>query len=267
MSFFGYRYVELSGLSAGDKLTTDSVIANVIHTDFESKGQFTSSHDKLNQLQSNIRWGQISNFIDIPTDCPQRDERLGWTGDAQAFLPTSFFNYDVYSFWARWLQSVRDEQTDEGEIPHTVPATNFGYSSPGWADVIVTAPWEIYERTGDIRILRDNYDAMKKWVGVYERRSTNLIPTLTGFGDWLQPYAKFDRKGDTAQDLIATAYFGRDVRILHWTATALGNTEDADAIQKTARRYPQCVHGSILPGGGNEPECGHANGMPDGTGL
>ncbi|MFG0254578.1 MAG: family 78 glycoside hydrolase catalytic domain, partial [Rhodopirellula sp. JB053] len=164
LSFFGYRYLELSGLSQGEQLSTESVTANVLHTDFPSKGAFTSSHEKLNQLQSNIRWGQISNFIDIPTDCPQRDERLGWTGDAQVFLPTSFFNYDVYSFWARWLQSVRDEQNEKGEIPHTVPSTPFGYASPGWADVIVTAPWDVYERTGDIRILRDNYEAMKRWV-------------------------------------------------------------------------------------------------------
>ncbi|MCM2374174.1 alpha-L-rhamnosidase [Aporhodopirellula aestuarii] len=249
LSFFGYRYVELSGLAKGDELTTDAVVANVIHTDFSSKGSFTSSHDKLNQLQSNIRWGQISNFLDIPTDCPQRDERLGWTGDAQAFLPTSFFNYDVYSFWARWLQSVRDEQTDDGEIPHTVPATNFGYSSPGWADVVVTAPWEVYERTGDIRILEDNYEAMKKWVSVYESRSNDLIPTLTGFGDWLQPYAKLDRKGDTAQDLIATAYFGRDARILHWTAMALGKSDDAERYRKLHADIRSAFTAEYFPNG------------------
>jgi alpha-L-rhamnosidase len=101
LSFFGFRYVEISGLSGGDRLSLESVTANVIHTDFDSTGTFVSSNAKLNQLQSNIRWGQLSNFIDIPTDCPQRDERLGWTGDAQVFLPTSFFNYDVHSFWAR----------------------------------------------------------------------------------------------------------------------------------------------------------------------
>ncbi|EMI16937.1 alfa-L-rhamnosidase [Rhodopirellula maiorica SM1] len=250
LSFFGYRYVELSGLAAGDTLTPDSVIANVMHTDFDSKGRFTSSHDKLNQLQSNIRWGQISNFIDIPTDCPQRDERLGWTGDAQVFLPTSFFNYHVYSFWSRWLQSVRDEQTDDGEIPHTVPSTPFGYSSPGWADVIVTAPWQIYVRTGDLRILADNYQAMQRWVAVYQRRSNGFIPDLTGWGDWLQPYTESDRKGDTAQDLIATAYFGRDARIMQWAAMALGKSDDASRYQRmhddiraafTAKYFPNGV--------------------------
>ncbi|WP_404307543.1 glycoside hydrolase family 78 protein [Neorhodopirellula lusitana] len=249
LSFFGYRYVEVSGLAKGDKLTTDSVVANVIHTDFSSRGTFTSSHEKLNQLQSNIRWGQISNFVDIPTDCPQRDERLGWTGDAQVFLPTSFFNYNVHSFWSRWLQSVRDEQTADGEIPHTVPATHFGYSSPGWADVVVTVPWEVYERTGDRRILEENYEAMKKWVGVYERRSQDLIPTLTGFGDWLQPYAKQGQKGDTAQDLIATAYFGRDARILHWTAAALGKSDDAERYRKLHADIRAAFTEKYFPGG------------------
>ncbi|MFK7770343.1 MAG: family 78 glycoside hydrolase catalytic domain [Mariniblastus sp.] len=232
LTFFGFRYVEISGLARGAELSLDSAIAKVFYTDFKSTGKFTSSHAKLNQLQSNIRWGQIGNFVDIPTDCPQRDERLGWTGDAQVFLPTSFFNYDVHSFWSRWLQSVRDDQTTDGKIPHTVPATNFGTASPGWADVIVTAPWDIYVRTGDLRILEDNYHAMKKWVGVYERESDGLIPKLKGFGDWLQPYPQGDNKGDTAQDLIATAYFGRDAKILSLAATALGNDEDASRYKK-----------------------------------
>ena len=232
MTFFGFRYLEISGLSQSDQLTTQSATAKVYHTDFPSAGSFTSSHEKLNQLQSNIRWGQISNFIDVPTDCPQRDERLGWTGDAQVFCPTSFFNYDVHSFWARWLQSVRDEQTEQGKVPHTVPSTGFGAGSPGWADVIVTAPWDIYVRTGDIRILQDNYEAMKKWIAVYQRESENFIPKTKGFGDWLQPYTKSDNKGDTAQDLIATAYFGRDARIIKWTAAALGNSEDEKRYEK-----------------------------------
>lgn len=252
-TFFGYRYLEISGLADGDQLTTDSVTANVLHTKFDSRGTFTSSHPKLNQLQSNIRWGQISNFIDVPTDCPQRDERLGWTGDAQVFLPTSFFNFDVYSFWAKWLQSVRDDQNEEGEIPHTVPQTNFGFSSPGWADVIVTAPWDIYQRTGDKRILLDNYEAMKKWLAVYQRRSENLIPTLTGFGDWLQPYPESDRKGDTAQSLIATAYFGRDARILHWAALAIGNQEDADKYAALHKDIQSAFTKTFFPEGQPHP--------------
>ena len=231
LTFFGFRYLELSGLPAGTALGKGAVVAKVIHTNFKSTGRFTSSHPKLNQLQSNIRWGQIGNFVDLPTDCPQRDERLGWTGDAQVFLPTSFFNYGVYSFWARWLQTVRDEQKPDGLIPHVVPAVALGEgSSPGWGDVIVTAPWEIYVRTGDIRILRDNYEAMKKWVARYERDAKGFINEMKGFGDWLQPYAK-DQRGDTPYPVLATAYFGRGARILSSTAEALGKMEEATRFQ------------------------------------
>ncbi len=237
LTFFGFQYVELSGFPAGTRLDTGAVVAKVIHTAFTSTGEFTSSHQKLNQLQSNIRWGQIGNFVDLPTDCPQRDERLGWTGDAQVFLPTSFFNYGVHSFWARWLQTVRDEQKPDGLVPHVVPAVALGEgSSPGWGDVIVTAPWEIYVRTGDLRILRDNYDAMKKWVARYERDAEGYINGMKGFGDWLQPYAK-DQRGDTPHPVLATAYFGRCARILSWTAEALGKEEEANRFQK--------LHGDI----------------------
>lgn len=232
LTFFGFRYIELSGLPPGAHLEKNAVVAKVIHTDFQSTGKFTSSHAKLNQLQSNIRWGQIGNFVDLPTDCPQRDERLGWTGDAQVFLPTSFFNYGVYSFWARWLQTVRDEQNPDGLVPHVVPTIALGESSsPGWGDVIVTAPWEIYVRTGDIRILQDNFDAMKKWVTRYERDAKGFINEMKGFGDWLQPYAK-DQRGDTPHPVIATAYFGRDARILSWAAEALGNKDEADRFRQ-----------------------------------
>lgn len=228
LTFFGFRYVELSGLPEGTVLEKDAVTAKVIHTDFPSSGTFTSSHEKLNQLQSNIRWGQIGNFVDVPTDCPQRDERLGWTGDAQVILPSSFFNYDLYAFWSRWLKIARDDQKPNGEIPFFIPKAGIALdgSCPGWGDAIVTIPWEIYERTGDKRILEENFAAMKKWLGVYERSAKGNISGLKGFGDWLQPYAK-NQRGDTPFEVIATAYYGRCARILSWTAAALGKNEEA----------------------------------------
>lgn len=236
LTFFGFRYLELSGFPADVKLNSDAAVAKVIHSAFESSGIFTSSHTKLNQLQSNIRWGQIGNFVDIPTDCPQRNERLGWTGDAQVILESSFFNYDLYAFWSRWLQTVRDDQGADGKVPHVVPSI-LGKGSPGWADVIVTAPWQLYVRTGDIRILEDNYEAMKKWVGVYERDAENFITDLKGFGDWLQPYAKDGNRGETPMNLIATAYFGRVTQIMAQAAEALGKPDDA-------LRYRQ-IHANI----------------------
>lgn len=231
LSFFGFRYVELSGLPDAEPPATDAVVAKVIHTAFQRTGTFECSHEKLNQLQRNIRWGQIGNFVDLPTDCPQRDERLGWTGDAQVFLPTSFFNYGVHSFWTRWLQTARDDQKADGSIPFVIPQVGLDGAGPGWSDVIVTAPWDIYERTGDLRVLERNYDAMKRWVGVYQRDAKNGISTMKGFGDWLQPYAS-NQRGDTPMPVIATAYFGRDARILARTAAVLGKPDEATRFRK-----------------------------------
>ncbi len=254
LTFFGFRYLELSGFPEGVKLSEEAAVAKVIHTDFKSTGKFSSSSAKLNQLQSNIRWGQIGNFVDVPTDCPQRDERLGWTGDAQVFLPTSFFNYDVHSFWSRWLQTARDDQRPDGGIPFVIPADTIGMKgvSPGWADAIVTAPWEVYERTGDMRILEDNFAAMKKWVGFYERDAKGFITGIKGFGDWLQPYAE-NKRGDTPQEVIATAYFGRDARILGWAADALGKKDEAERYRKLHESIRKAFSGKFIAEGGAMP--------------
>ncbi len=154
-TFHGFRYVELSGFDASKEPTKDWVTGIVQYSDFEENGTFTSSHEKLNQLQSNIVWGLRGNFFDIPTDCPQRDERMGWTGDAQVFGPTSMFNADVYKFWASWMQSVRESQYENGGIPLVVPDVLYNNKvSSGWGDVCTIIPWKIYFRTGDKTILR-----------------------------------------------------------------------------------------------------------------
>ena len=232
-TFHGFRYVELSGLPEGVKPKADWVTGVVLHSDFPKTGSFTSSHKLLNKLQSNIIWGHRGNFLDIPTDCPQRNERLGWTGDAQVFCPTSFFNYDVLSFWMSWLQSVREDQKPSGYVCHVVPDTGCGQGSPGWGDVGVTGPWDVYVRTGHRRVLEENYDMMKKWIAAYEREAKGFITKRKGFGDWLQPYpVSRGRKADTPMEVIATAYFGRCAKIMESTATVLGKEADAKRYAK-----------------------------------
>jgi len=199
-TFHGFRYVELSGFQDGAKPNVDWVTGVVLHSAFKQSGQFTSSNKKLNQLQRNITWGQRGNFLDIPTDCPQRNERLGWTGDAQVFCPTSIFNYDVLAFWMSWLQSVREEQGPDGLVHHVVPATIGGKGSPGWGDVAVVAPWELYVRTGRRAVLEENYEMMKRWTAAYEHEAKGYIVARNGFGDWLQPYPK--SKGNKADTLM-----------------------------------------------------------------
>ncbi len=224
-TFHGFRYVELSGVPEDAEPGLDWVTGVVLHSDFDRSGTFVSSHDLLNKLQKNITWGQRGNYLDIPTDCPQRDERLGWTGDAQVFCATSFFNYDVFSFWRSWLQSVRDAQKDNGYVTHVVPDVGTGQGSPGWGDVAVVAPWDVYVRTGNKEVLEDNYEMMKRWVGAYEREAKNYLVGRGGFQDWLQPYA--NTRGQTPGDYIATAYFGRCAMLMEKTARVLGNVEDA----------------------------------------
>ena len=229
-TFHGFRYVELSGFPEGVTPEKSWVTGKVLHSDFSQSGRFSSSHEKLNQLQQNITWGQRGNYLDIPTDCPQRDERLGWTGDAQVFCPTSLFNYDVHSFWASWLQSVREEQTDDGLLPHVVPNILNGMGSPGWGDVGVVSPWDVYVRTGDRELLEDNYDMMRRWTEAYANEAVDYIVDRHGYQDWLQPYPHNEdsRRADTPRDLIATAYFGRCSAIMQRAATVLGRTEEAE---------------------------------------
>lgn len=238
-TFHGFRYVELSGLPAGAKPQKGWVNGVVLHSDLPTIGSFSSSHAKLNQLQSNIIWGWRGNSLDIPTDCPQRDERAGWTGDAQVFCATAMLNTDAHSFWKSWLGSLRDDQDADGVIPDFVPSakqTNRA-RSPGWMDAATIIPWEVYLRTGDVSVLAENYQMMQKLVGWYQSQSVDgLLPNIKGYGDWLQPNALArvtpddrmgDRRGDTPRPLLGVAFHARSAQILADTARILGHTEDA----------------------------------------
>jgi len=248
-TFHGFRYVELSGMPEGTRPEKGLVEGIVLHSDLPIAGTFESSHEKLNQLQSNIIWGQRGNFLDIPTDCPQRDERLGWTGDAQVFCPTSMFNYDCHAFWKSWLGSMRDDQMDDGRVPHVIPDVLGDGDSPGWMDAATFIPWEVYVCTGDADILAENFQMMERLVGFYRSQAKDgLIDSdrkegLAGFGDWLQPYAP-DVKGDTPLDLLTTAYYARSTRILADSARVLGKSTEAKeyAAEAAAIRQAYADH-------------------------
>ncbi|MFD2727657.1 family 78 glycoside hydrolase catalytic domain [Hyunsoonleella rubra] len=237
-TFHGFQYVELSGFDTSKTPSTDWVTGLVQYSDFEENGTFTSSHEKLNQLQSNIVWGLRGNFFDIPTDCPQRDERMGWTADAQVFGPTSIFNADVHKFWASWLQSVRESQYENGGIPWVVPDVLFNNKvSAGWGDACAIIPWDIYNRTGDKRILEENFETMKGWVAYHEATTKNYISSMGFFADWLQPLPKNgDNRGDTSKSLIGTAFFAHSAKLTAKTAEVLGKKDEQakyEALFKT----------------------------------
>ena len=186
-TFMGFRYVRVRGWPT--ELATAAMVAEVIHSAMEPTGTFSCSDSLINQLQRNIQWGQRGNFVDVPTDCPQRDERLGWTGDAQAFARTATFNYDVAGFFQKWLQDLAADQQPSGAVPHVIPQVlaERDNASAGWADVATIGPWTMYLAYGDRRLLQEQYPSMRAWVDYIEAVTTPGYLWTTGwhFGDWL----------------------------------------------------------------------------------
>ncbi len=235
----GFRYAEIDGWTGGD--IQGNVAARVYHTDMERTGWFGSSEPDLNRLHENVRWSMRGNFVDIPTDCPQRDERLGWTGDIQVFAPTASFLYDCSGMLSSWLKDVAVEQLPDGTIPWYVPVIPGGDEwtpiRPGavWGDVAVLTPWTIYRRFGDTQVLKHQYASAKAWVDLMDTKAGPSHLWNTGFqlGDWLDPTAPPHDPTAAKTDpyLVATAYFAWSALHLGKTASVLGNT--ADELQYT----------------------------------
>ncbi len=228
-TFFGFRYIAVEGFPG--ELRPENVTGIVIHSDMKPTGKFECSDPLLNQLQHNIVWGQKGNFVDVPTDCPQRDERLGWTGDAQAFSRTAAFNMNVAAFFTKWLKDLAADQYPNGMVPFVVPdALGNAAGSTGWADAATIIPWDMYQVYGDRRILEVQYPSMKKWVDFMKSQSRdNLWNSGFHFGDWLFYRPDDDNSGRAAVTdtyLIAQCFFAHSTQLLIKTAEVLGKTED-----------------------------------------
>ena len=245
-TFHGFRYCEISWQGAGSGLAVESVEGIVLHSDTPRTGYFSCSHPLLNQLASNIVWGQKSNFLEVPTDCPQRDERLGWTGDAQAFVRTAAFFMDVRGFFHKWLKDMRDAQGADGAVPPIIPNTqSFGLpgdGGPAWADATFICPWTIYLCYGDTDILRDHYASMVRYLDYLAEhkvkdhiRSHPEKDEWGGFGDWLALDGSGRTEGGTPKELIGTAFYANGVDIVAKTAALLGHTEDASRYRALHR--------------------------------
>jgi len=222
-TFHGFQYIEVAGL--GRKPTPDEVVGVAITSDTPLAGTLETSDPMLNKLVSNARWTQQMNFIDIPTDCPQRDERLGWTGDAQAYIRTAVMTTDVQAFFTKWLVTLEDAQREDGQFPMVAPVKVAGSDGgPAWADAGVICPWTIYDAYADKRLLRRLYPSMKKFVEFCVKRSTpEMLPPAQFhcFGDWVSINA------NTPTDVIYTAYFAFSASLLARSADALGLHEEA----------------------------------------
>ncbi|WP_262492159.1 glycoside hydrolase family 78 protein [Microbacterium sp. ANT_H45B] len=244
-TFHGFRYVEVDGWPG--ELDASALRAIVVHSDMNRTGWLETSEPLLNQLHSNTVWSMRDNFVGVPTDCPQRDERLGWTGDINAFAPTAAFLYDVRGVLGSWLRDLAVEQAEKGFVPWVVPDVLSTPSSPTalWSDVAVSLPWALYREYGDEQILADAYDSMTAFI----RQVAGLLDEnglwSTGFqyGDWLDPDAPLDNPagGKTDRHLVAAAYLCRTTREMAATASVLGRTADAEEFRALAER----VHGAF----------------------
>ena len=232
----GFRFLELSGIAVYP-LPVD-VVAVVVGNEIPRTGWIETSHSGINQLLSNIVWSARGNFVGVPTDCPQRDERLGWLADAQVFLPTAAFFGDVRSFFRRWLRDVRSAQGTDGSFADVAPVVSsfFLDGAPGWGDAGVIIPWELYRRYGDLDLLRESYNSMRQWVDLIWLENPDLIwrnRVGHSYGDWLN----VDQV--TPREVVATAFFAHSADLLARSAVALGNTVEADRYRALAADIAQ----------------------------
>jgi alpha-L-rhamnosidase len=223
----GFRYAEISGLP-GD-IGEASITARVVHSDIPAAGTFESSQPWLDRLFRNIDWGQRGNFISVPTDCPQRDERLGWLGDAQVFARTACYNRDVAAFFAKWLDDVADAQLPSGAFADLAPRLDLrnvrGTGAPGWGDGGVIVPWTVWKMYGDTGILHRHFGAMTAWMDFLERTNPDYLRARelgNNYNDWLAP-----GDDDTPAELLATAYWAHDAALMADIADATGRADDA----------------------------------------
>ncbi|WP_314505174.1 family 78 glycoside hydrolase catalytic domain [uncultured Microbacterium sp.] len=240
-SFYGFRYAEITGLD----LDPDDVEAVVLHTDMTRTGWFSSSHPLLDRLHENVVWGMRGNFLSIPTDCPQRDERLGWTGDIQVFSPTASFLYDCDAFLTSWLRDLAHEQArNDGDVALVVPAAlpSFGDlgATAAWGDAATVVPRVLHDRFGDVGVLEAQYPSMRAWVDLVlsQAGDSGLWAGRMQLGDWLDPAAPPDKPGQAKVDgdIVATAYLARSLRLVSEAAALLGHDADAAAYAALAER-------------------------------
>ena len=252
-TFHGFRFVQLIDFPGTP--TIDNITGVVIHSAMEPTGTFACSEPMINQLQHNIQWGQKGNFLDVPTDCPQRDERLGWTGDAQVFAPTAAFNFDASGFYTKWMKDVAADQLPDGKVPHVIPdVLKGGGGSTAWADAALVVPWTTYLTYGDKRILEQQYPSMKAWVEYMHNRAgeDNLWTGDQHFGDWLAfATNNSDYPGATTEkDLIATAYYSFSSGLLAKIAKITGKTDDAVKYAKLSEDIKKAfVNEFVAPSG------------------
>ncbi|MFG1625842.1 family 78 glycoside hydrolase catalytic domain [Kribbella sp. NPDC049227] len=253
LTFHGFRYAEVTGVS---ELRLDDLEAVVVGSDLRRTGWFDSSHDLLNRFHENVVWGMRGNFVDVPTDCPQRDERLGWTGDIQVFSPTASFLFDTAGFLTNWLADLAAEQQKDGSVPFVIPDVlkHDGPATAAWGDAATIVPWVIYERTGDAGLLARQLPSMRAWVDKMANLAGSDLLWSGGFqfGDWLDPTAPPDNpfRAKADPDVIATAHLARSAEVVAKAAEVVGDAELAGEYAELAARVRQSFAAEYATEGG-----------------
>ncbi|MEV6288548.1 family 78 glycoside hydrolase catalytic domain [Kribbella sp. NPDC051770] len=253
LTFHGFRYAEVTGVA---DLVAEDIEAVVVGSDLTRTGWFASSNETLDRFHENVVWGMRGNFLDVPTDCPQRDERLGWTGDIQVFSPSASFLFDSAGFLTNWLADLAAEQHEDGSVPYVIPDVlrDPGPATAAWGDAATIVPWVVYERTGDAALLARQLPSMRAWVDrMADLAGDNLL--WTGgfqFGDWLDPTAPpdnaFAAKADA--DVIATAHLARSAEVVARAADVVGETDIASRYGELAARVRQAFAAEYTTEGG-----------------
>lgn len=241
-TFHGFRYLQIDGFQF-DNISPEEVKVTglVLSSEMPCTATFTTGNALLNRLWQNIQWSQKGNFLEIPTDCPQRDERLGWTGDAQIFAPTAMYNGDCRSFYRKYLQDIRDAVTEEGAAPSLAPAViRLNDGASGWGDAIILLPYALWKHYGDCDVLRENYSAMRRHFAWQLAHSKDYLLAGKQFGDWLN---KDER---TPRPLITTAYFYRCARCLAEIASILGESKQAAEYAANANSIRNAFRNNYL---------------------
>lgn len=242
-TFYGFRYIRLTEWHG--EVNPEKFTAIVVHSNLERTGHFECSDARINQLYHNIIWGQKSNFLDVPTDCPQRDERLGWTGDAQVFARCAGYNYNVDRFFRKWLSDISLDQRHTGAVPVVIPNLGWGTPSAGWSDVCVIVPWQMYLLYGDVELLRRQYSSMKRWIDYQYELGDDYVRSGRHYGDWLAHDADLSQcNGSTSKWYIAYAFRAYSTKLFIKISKILGfeDRELADYEEKVRQTKERIYH-------------------------
>ncbi|MCL3780696.1 alpha-L-rhamnosidase [Prolixibacteraceae bacterium JC049] len=252
-TFHGFRYAEVIGYPG--KLQKENITALAIHSNLEETGQFECSEPLINQLVHNAVWGQKGNFVDVPTDCPQRDERLGWTADTQVFTPAGCFNMQSAAFYMKWMKDLALDQNRDGSVPRYIPAISHGGGQAGWSDAAVIVPWYLYHFYGDTTVLREQYDSMKRHIEFMKNRAGKnlLIQKGKQYGDWLSFKSENNDHymgAFTDKYFIATAYFSYSSALVAKIAHILGEQADEKYYTELAAKVRKAFQNEYMTANG-----------------